>query len=102
MNQCLLVFIAPPSIEHALVDWLLDRKDISGFTSINANGHGGSVHSFTPAEQVAGRQNQVMFQMHLPETTAQEIIESVKNTFKGGRIHYWLMPLINYGRIDQE
>ena len=40
MDQCLLVLIASPSIENAVVDWLLDRNDIPGFTSAPISGHG--------------------------------------------------------------
>ena len=55
MEQCLLVLVVKPSIENAVIDWLLEHDDISGFTSIPISGHGVSVHSMTIAEQVAGQ-----------------------------------------------
>lgn len=100
MDQCLLVLITTPSMENALVDWLLDRDDIPGFTSIAANGHGGSIHALTAAEQVTGRQKQVMFQLHLAEAVAQTVIRSIKESFRGGSVHYWMAPLLLSGRVD--
>lgn len=50
-------------MEHAVVDWLLDRDDVPEFTGIPVFGHGASASSMTAAEQVAGRQRRVMFQL---------------------------------------
>lgn len=100
MEQCLLVLIVSPSIEHPMVDWLLSRDDIEGFTSSPIYGHGAPQHALSAAEQVSGRQKQVMFQMHIGEQTAGEIINSVQQSFKGANIHYWLTPMLLSGHIE--
>lgn len=100
MDQCLLVLIVTPSIENALVDWLLERDDIKGFSSMPISGHGTSAHSLTAAEQVAGRRRQVMFHMHLSEAEAKRLIEDVRQAFSGSGMHYWLMPLLAAEHID--
>lgn len=100
MQECLLVLIVTPQIENAMVDWLLDRDDVAGFTGITASGHGASVHSLSVAEQVAGRQRQVMFQLHLPQSVAEALIEAVRADFGGSGIHYWLMPLLASGHLQ--
>lgn len=100
MDQCLLSLIVTPSIESAVIDWLLERDDIAGFTSIRVSGHGVSAHSMTAAEQVAGRQQQVMFQLHLSESAASEVLRSVQNVFSGSGMHYWLSPVLAAGHID--
>jgi len=100
MEQCLLVLIVTPSVENAVVDWLLERDDIKGFSSMTISGHGTSVHSLTAAEQVAGRRRQVMFHLHLSEATANQLIEDVRQAFSDSGMHYWLMPLLTVGRID--
>ncbi|MGD2073988.1 MAG: DUF3240 family protein [Gammaproteobacteria bacterium] len=99
MDQCLLVLIASPSIEYALVDWLLERDDIPGFTSAPISGHGASAHSLTAAEQVAGRQRQIMFQMHLAEAQARIVIEDAERHFRGSGLHYWLTPVLAAGHM---
>lgn len=100
MDQCLLSLVVTPSIESAVIDWLLERNDITGFTSMQVSGHGVSAHSLTAAEQVAGRQKQVMFQLHLPESVARELLQSIREVFSGSGMHYWLSPVLSAGHID--
>ena len=100
MQECLLVLIVTPKIENAMVDWLLERDDVPGFTSLPINGHGASVHSLSASEQVAGRQRQIMFQLHLPRTAADVLIEAVRGAFGGSGMHYWLMPLLASGHLQ--
>jgi len=99
MDQCLLVLIVSPSIESAVADWLLDRDDIPGFTSAPISGHGASAHSLTAAEQVTGRQRQIMFQMHLPEALARAVIADARDAFRGSGLHYWLTPVLEAGHL---
>ena len=99
MDQCLLVLIVTPAIENAMVDWLLERDDIPGFTSTPINGHGASTHSLTPAEQVAGRQRQIMFQLHLPTDSAHTLVDAIRDAFSGSGMHYWLTPVLASGHL---
>ncbi|MEE9342328.1 MAG: DUF3240 family protein [Gammaproteobacteria bacterium] len=100
MERCLLAMIVPPSIESAVIDWLLERDDIDGFTRLPVDGHGVSVHAMTIAEQVAGRKKQVLIQMHLPEPVARDILASVEKIFSGSGMHYWLLPVLSAGHIE--
>ena len=100
MDQCLLALIVSPSIENAMIDWLLERDDISGFNSAPISGHGASTGSLSLSEQVAGHQRQVIFRMCLPEPVAQTILEEVQQSFRGSGMHYWLMPVLASGHID--
>jgi len=98
-SRCLLTLIVTPAIENAVVDWLLERGDIPGFTSGPISGHGTSPNALTAAEQVAGRQRQLLFQMHLPETTAQALVEAISQSFSGSGMHYWLVPVLASGHL---
>lgn len=99
MNECLLVLIVTPSVEHTLVEWLLERDDVSGFTSMPISGHGTSMHSLSVAEQVAGRRRQVMFSMHVPEAVAHDVIAAARHSFGGSGLHYWVLPVLAAGHI---
>lgn len=100
MEQCLLVLIVSPSIGNAMVDWLLEYDDLSGFTSMTISGHGGSAHSLTAAEQVAGQRRQVMFHVHLSREMADIIVADARRAFNGSGIHYWVMPVLAAGHLD--
>jgi hypothetical protein len=99
MQHLLLHLIIPLQAEDALVEWLLEREDIPGFTSSAVSGHGSSERSMTTAEQVAGRSRRVMFMLLLPEETAHAVLAGLGAEFGGSGIHYWLGPAIAHGRL---
>jgi hypothetical protein len=97
-EQCLLVLIAPPPLEETLVDFLLEREGFSGFSLHHIDGspaHG----ALTLAEQVTGRKDQVMFQVHAGCADARELVAQLRDTFRGAGLHYWISPLIEAGPI---
>ncbi|MEQ6340233.1 MAG: DUF3240 family protein [Gammaproteobacteria bacterium] len=100
MNECLLVIIATPTIEDALVDWLLTREGMNGFTSLKIDGHGTGHQCLSIAEQVTGRSRKLMFQCHLPIEVARDIIEGLKRDFAGSGLHYWMVPVLEAGRLE--
>jgi len=61
MSRCLLHLICSPKVEEALAEWLLERPDVPGFSSLPMSGHGSSEHAMSLAEQVAGHSRRVLF-----------------------------------------
>lgn len=100
MNQCLLTIVIPLSIEESLVDWLLERKELSGFSSMRIDGHGSRHAELSLAEQVLGRQRKVMFQVHTECEGIEDLLVGLREDFTGAGLHYWVMPLVSTGRID--
>lgn len=98
-EQCLLSLVASPAIEDVLVDWLLARAELSGFTTTAVAGHGSSAHSMSLAEQVAGRRRQVLFQCHLSHDEAQGLVAGLRSDFADSGLHYWLVPIIDAGHL---
>jgi len=99
MSECLLAIVATPAIEESLVDWLLERKEISGFSSTRIDGHGSRQTELSLAEQVSGRQRKVMFRVHADCDLLRSLIDALKQEFSGAGLHYWLMPLLEAGQI---
>ncbi|MDD2934151.1 MAG: DUF3240 family protein [Methylotenera sp.] len=95
--QGLLIIIAPPDLEETLIDILLQKTEISGFTTSNVSGHGSShgegVVKLSIAEQVTGRQRRVQFMTHAVLVDLQNLVASLKVQFKNTDIHYILMPI---------
>lgn len=95
---CLLVLIAPPQLEEALVDFMLEQDGFSGFSLQKIDGspaHG----MLTLAEQVTGRKGQIMFQVHAGCAEARALVERLSESFRGAGLHYWIAPLIQAGSI---
>jgi hypothetical protein len=97
-EPCLLVLIAPPQLEEALVDFLLEREGFAGFSLMKIDGspaHG----ALTLSEQVTGRKRQVMFQVHADRADARALVAKLREDFRGVGLHYWMTPLIEAGPI---
>ncbi len=98
-QEVLVVLSAPPALEEVLIDWLISRPGTGGFTSLAANGHGSRHDNLSPAEQVAGHQKRLQFQVSLPQAELQDFLESARREFSGTDLHYWVLPILAAGRV---
>jgi hypothetical protein len=100
MTDVLLVLIAPPELEEPLIDWLLERDAISGFTGLPAYGHSRNHGRYSLLEQVSGRQRRAIFQVQAETDEAQSLLGALRTEFSGTGLHYWVLPLIEAGHLD--
>ncbi len=100
MQQCLMVLIATPKIEAVLLEWLLAKEDVPTFASLPVDGHGIEHHHLSMAEQVAGRQRQIMFQIPLELEAARRLAAALKEDFGQAELSYWLIPILEGGPIE--
>lgn len=95
----LLTVSVPPSLEEALVDCLLSLDWAQGFSSFPTNVHGQGSQSLSLAEQVAGHQRKIRFQMYVEKPHISALLTKLKADFAGSGLHYWLVPAIEQGVI---
>lgn len=100
MEEVLLTIITVPEIEASLVDWLLTRDDITGFSSAAISGHGTQHAHLSTSEQVSGRQNQIEVQIQASRAVAEALLQALKRDFEGTDIHFWMSPLLAAGHLD--
>jgi len=93
----LLVLNITPELEEDLVDYLLDRVEVGGFTSYPVHGHG-EQSRLSIAEQVSGRRKRVQFEILLPEQLVDEVIAGLAGEVGKG-IHYWQLPVMRSGHL---
>ncbi len=98
-QEYLVTINVPPLLEEAVVDCLLSVESGDGFSSLEVNAHSASHDHLSLAEQVAGRQEQIRFQMYVPEQSLGALIKQLKHCFAGSGIHYWVMPVVESGYI---
>ena len=96
----MLLIIAPPILEESLVDWLLETAPESGFTTLEAEGHGTDPRSMSAAERVAGRRRNVQFQVLLDRAQAERVIELLHASFGASGLVWCLLPALAYGRLE--
>ena len=98
-QEYLLSINVPPLLEEAVVDCLLAIEAADGFSSLMVNAHTSDHENMSLAEQVAGRQKQIRFQMYLPEQQLGVLLQQLKHCFSGSGIHYWVLPVLESGSI---
>lgn len=99
-DSCLFNLVVTPEVEDAVTDWLLEREEVSGFSSHVIAGHGSSIHAMSLAEQVAGKRRQILFQFHLPVARSGTLLADIRQAFEGSGMHFWLVPLIDAGHVE--
>jgi hypothetical protein len=100
VSDCLLNLIVAPSIEPAVTEWLLEREDVPGFSSLPIAGHGSSEQSMTLAEQVTGRSKRVLFLIQLGQADAERLLAELGRSFAGSGLHFWMTPVLRAGHLD--
>ncbi len=96
-QEYLVTLNVSPSIEEAVVDCLLTFESDGGFSSFPVSAHDHKNQNLSIAEQVAGRQDQIRFQMYIPEQDLPVLLDKLKKEFSGSGIHYWVLPVIENG-----
>jgi hypothetical protein len=99
MSEVILMLVVPPELEETVIDWLLAREEISGFTGQTVYGHSREHGGFSLVEQVTGRQRRVMFQVQTDETTARALLAALGGDLSGAGIRYWVVPVVAAGRF---
>lgn len=97
-SESLVILNVPPSLEEALVDWLLAREG-GGFTSFPAQGHSTRHDHLSVAEQVSGRQARSQFQVQMATSAVDGFLGALQQALGRAGIHYWVMPILRSGRF---
>ena len=97
----LLVLIVPPTLEENMIDWLLAHERVAGFSSTVIYGHSSDVTRASVAEQVAGRQKRIQFQIHLHSEDVMPVLRDLHKEFCNSGLHFWRIPLAGAGQLLQ-
>jgi len=99
ISESLVILNAPPSLEEALIDWLLAHKHGTGFTSFPAQGHSTRHDNLSIAEQVSGRQARLQFQVQMASAAVDDFLHALQASLGAAGIHYWVLPISSSGRL---
>lgn len=97
---CLTLVVAR-SFRDELFDFISEQNDlVSGFTASEAAGHGPEVRLRSSAERVKGHADEILVRMILERQNAIQLLKRLKSAFTGTRLMYWIMPVTEFGMID--
>lgn len=98
-NDVLVVLNVPPSLEDHVMDWLVSRPEGSGFTSLPVSGYGADPNELSIAEQVAGRQQCIQFEVQMPAAVVDKFLEDAGSALSSTAIRYWVLPVLASGHL---
>ena len=87
-------------IAQHVEDLLLSRPEIvRGFTASHVEGHGAVVPLVEPGELVAGHSPRTQIRTVGPEENMRAVLALIKGELPRANIFYWLVPVIEMGRL---
>lgn len=101
-SSVLVVLNVTPALEDDIIDWLLERKGDQGFTRAAVHGHGSRQAGLTVAEQVTGRRDRVQFDVAIAGDEADAFLRDAASRFGGADVHFQILPLIRFGRLERD
>ncbi|HEX5676042.1 MAG TPA: DUF3240 family protein [Azonexus sp.] len=100
MADVLLSLTMPNDVAQHVEDLLLSRPDlVIGFTASIAEGHGSVVQLVEPGELVAGHSPRTQIRTVGPEEKMRAVLELIKNELPRANVFFWLVPVIEMGRL---
>ena len=99
MSDCCLTLLCPPGLEEKLLDLLLMSPDAAVFTSAPTAAHGLAFGSLSATEQVLGRALATQVQILLAEEDKESVLSSIRQTFAGAGLRYWVSPISEKGEV---
>ena len=100
MADVLLSLTLPNDVAQDVEDLLLSRPDlVRGFTASVAEGHGSVVQLVEPGELVAGHSPRTQIRTVGPEEKMRAVLELIKNELPRANVFFWLVPVIEMGRL---
>ena len=95
-----LTLVIPPTLEDAMVDFLLAHSDAVGhFTSRPVDAHGNDLDYASAAEQVRGRARRMRLQALMASGDVHQLLRELQDQFKGADLFYWTTPVLETGQI---
>jgi len=98
-NEALIILNVAPAIEEAIVDWLLENNQDSGFTIFPVRGYSTSHENLSIGEQVSGRQRRLQVQVQMKSSVVDEFLAGLATSLGDAGIHYWVLPILRGGHF---
>lgn len=98
--DCCLTLVCHKSLEERLVDHLLEHPEwVGGFSVAQIEGHSLKQHLPSLLEQVRGRSQRIEIRCVMNLDDAKALVAHLKNSQANSEVAYWIMPVLEYGRL---
>lgn len=99
-SACKLTLIYPPASETHIIELLMNSDPpLSGFTTLQVEGHGHSFSKASMRERVRGRIARGMLVAVLARTRVAPLLEEIRLKAAIPDLVYWVEPIEAFGRL---
>ncbi|MEE4360072.1 MAG: DUF3240 family protein [Pseudomonadales bacterium] len=102
MNHVLLTLVAPPTLEDALLEALLEDPAIESFSSSPGRGHGTQPERLSVAEQVSGWRREIRVEVLLRADDRAALLKSLQTRFSTDAVRWWAVPVVAEGSFGAD
>jgi hypothetical protein len=90
----------PAALEEELIELLRSRPEqVSGFTTIPAEGFGSGTRLHSAIEQVRGRSRRRLLQVLLASSEVGPLVEFLRAELPSDEVAWWTQPVSGFGRF---
>lgn len=100
MESVRVVLNVPPTLEEAVIDWLLGREGNSGFSTYLISGHSSEHQGLSAAEQVSGRRKRLRFEVDMPQPSVAAFLQGARDVVGAADIHCVVYPILASGSLS--
>lgn len=100
MAHVLITIVAPPAMEHPLLEALLEQPSVEAFSSSPGRSHGADPQDMTVAERVAGWQREVRVEVLVSQAEHTALLGALGARFNSSAVRYWVVPVVGHGCLS--
>ncbi|MEE4383275.1 MAG: DUF3240 family protein [Pseudomonadales bacterium] len=97
-----LTLVAPPALEDALLEALLEHPATESFSSSPGRGHGAHPDRMTLAEQVSGWRREIRVEVLLRREDRDGLLATLRERFATDSVRWWAVPVVDRGSLAPE
>lgn len=92
-----LTLVAPPALEDALLEALLEHPATESFSSSPGRGHGAHPDRLTVAEQVSGWRREVRVEVLVRTEDLDALLAALRERIPSDTVRWWTVPVSGVG-----
>jgi hypothetical protein len=97
-----LTLVAPPVLEDALIEALLEHPAIESFSSSPGRGHGARPERLSLAEQVSGWRREIRVEVLLRRVDRDGLLAALRARFATKAVRWWVVPVLARGSLARD
>jgi hypothetical protein len=99
-SACKLTLIYPPASESHITELMMNSEPpLAGFTTFEAEGHGGSFSDASMRERVRGRVARRVLMLVLARSRVAPLLDEIRVKAAIPDLVYWVEPVEAFGRL---